>query len=159
MGGVDVSKSSGQQWSTESALARTQNEILKDREQLFKNWYLPEFKSTMNEFSPNSVQGNAAMNLTAKGINASFDTAQKQTMQSLSQRNMLDSGAGIALSAANNRARASALADAYANQMANSTTNKAQMLNSMSTLMPSTSTAAPTLSFGKQSSTSVGVRA
>jgi hypothetical protein len=156
MGGIgsNASHSSGGSVAQMSELANTQNKILLQREKLFQNWYLPEFKSVMAEFDPDSASGNAAMGLAAKGINSSFDTAQKQTGQILAQHNMLGSGAGAALTAANNRARASALADAYAKQMSNSTANKAQMLNSMSGLMPSTTTAAPTLNFSKQHSDS-----
>jgi hypothetical protein len=154
--GVEASKSSNSAYSAtstaQSRLADKQTEILENREKLFNDWYLPTFKNVFDEFDPNSAAGNAAMNLTAKGINSSFDTAQKQTGQTLAQMNLLGTGAGTALTAANNRARASALADAYANQLGNSTANKAQMLNSMSGLMPSTTTAAPTLSFSQSSS-------
>jgi hypothetical protein len=158
-GGGSSSHSSGGGITIESSLAKTQSKILKNREQLFQDWYLPTFQTVMDEFNPNSASGKAAMNLTAQGINSSFDSAQKQTMQSLAQQNLLGSGASAALTAANQRDRASALANAYANQMANSTANKAQMLNSMATLMPSTSTAAPTLSFSRQHSESTSAQA
>lgn len=154
MGGGSSSKSSGGSITLESSLSKTQAGILKNREQLFQDWYLPTFKSVMEEFDPNSKAGSAAMNLTAGQIDNSFKSAQKQMGQVLAQQNLLGTGAGMALTAANNRARSSALADAYANQMSNSTANKAQMLNSMSGLMPSTTTAAPTLSFGHQESES-----
>lgn len=157
MGGVSSQNSSGASYQTESQLSKAQAEILKTRESLFQDWYLPEFKSVMAEFDPSSESGKAAMQLTAKEINSGFDTAQRQTGQQLAKMNMLGTGAGAALTAANNRARATALSDAYANQRANSTANKAQMLNSMSGLMPSTSTAAPTLSFSNQKSSGTTV--
>lgn len=138
----------------ESALTRTQSSILKDREQVFKNWYLPEAKGILSNFDPQSASGKAAMGLTSKEINSSFASAQKQTTQALAQQNLLGSGAGAALTAQNNRARASALADAYANQMASSNEKKANFLSNMATLMPSTTQAAPTLS--SSSSISIG---
>lgn len=138
--------------TSESALMKQQTEILKSREQLFQNWYLPEIKSTIDEFDPQSAGSKSMMNQTAKEINSSFDAAQKQTSQTLAQQNLLGSGAGMALTAANDRARASALADAYANQMATSAEKKANLLSNMATLMPSTTNAAPTLSSSTGSS-------
>lgn len=132
--------------TAESSLLAQQTKVLKAREELFQSWYLPEVKTTINEFDPQSASSKAALGMTAKEINKSFDSAQKQTTQGLAQQNLLGAGAGMALTAANNRARASALADAYANSMSTSTEKKANLLSNMATLMPSTSNAAPTLS-------------
>ena len=112
---------------------------------LFQKWYMPEIKNTLESFSPDSQAGSAAVNLNAKGINQSFDATEKQTNQMLSRQNLQGTGAGLALIAGNQRARASALADAYAKSMATSNQNKAQMLSNMGTLMPSTTTSTPIL--------------
>lgn len=140
------SQTTGTSKTTDSALSLAQTQILKERESLFQNWYMPEVKSLLEEFNPNSEAGKAQMSLNANQINQSFNAAQKQTTQSLAQQNLLGSGAGAALTQANNRARASALANAYTNQMATSTSNKANTLANLSTLMPSTTNAAPMLS-------------
>lgn len=153
MGSQTTSKSEAR----DSALSLEQARILKQRESLFQNWYMPEVKSLLEEFDPDSAAGKAQMSLNANQINQSFDAAQKQTTQSLAQQNLLGSGAGAALMQANNRARASALANAYTNQMANSTTNKANTLANLSTLMPSTTNAAPTLSTSRTSQPLFGV--
>jgi hypothetical protein len=152
MGSYQQSSSS----SKESPLTKTQNKILQKRESLFESWYLPEVKETMAQFNPDSKSGAAAFNLNAKQINSSFDSEQKQTGQMLAQQNLLGSGAGAALTARGNRARASALADAYNNQMATSNSNKASLLSTMSTLMPSTSTAAPILNSSSSSGVQLG---
>jgi hypothetical protein len=144
--------------SIEGRLALIQGDVLKAREQLFQEWYKPKMDEVYNSFDLNSESSKAAFGQTAKEINNSFDTAQKQAQQTLAQRNMLNTGAGMALTATNQRARASALADAYANQMASSQDKKANFLSNMATLMPSTTTAAPTLSSseGKSWGFSVG---
>jgi hypothetical protein len=152
MGSVQESSSK----SVESSLTRTQGKILEARENVFQSWYLPQAKQMMTEFDPTSASGSANMTKTAGGINRSFDSAQKQTNQALAQQNLLGTGAGAALTAANNRARCSALADAYATQMSNSTSQKANFLSNMATLMPSTTQAAPTLSSSSSSGVSIG---
>lgn len=148
------SSSSAQSVTRLSSLAETQEAILKERNQDYRDYYLPEFKDFYNSLSPDSAAGEAQMGLTANEINASFDSAQKQTNQSLAQRNLDGSGAGLALIAANNRAKSSALATAYANRMAETTANKGNALAQFAQLMPQTTTAAPTV--GESSSHSSG---
>lgn len=131
--------------SYQSSLANTQEDILKQRDAFFQDYFIPEFQEVYNSFDPDSKSGSAQMGLTAGEINKSFDSAQKQTSQILAQRNMADSGAGAALTAANNRARSSALANAYATQAAKSSELKASSLSSLGNLMPQTTTAAPVL--------------
>lgn len=136
-----VSKSSSRQ----SSLADTQEEILKNREEIFQSYYLPEFKDFYTSLTPDSSAGKAQMGLNAQQINASFDAAQKQTDQAMAQQGISGSGANLAMIAANNRARSSALANAYAQQMAASTANKGNALAQLGNMMPSPTTAAPVL--------------
>lgn len=140
-----------------SSLAETQEEILKNREALFQSYYMPEMQKTIESFDPDSPVGAAQMAVNAKQVNASFDAAQKQTRQALAQQNLLGSGVSTALAAQNNRARSSALADAYTNQMASSNEKKATVLASLGQLMPTPTSAAPTVSksWSKGSSSSI----
>jgi hypothetical protein len=140
-----------------SSLAKTQEAILKERNQDYREYYLPEFKDFYSSLSPDSEAGKAQMGLAANEINASFDAAQKQTNQLINQQNLDGSGAGLALIAANNRAKSSALATAYANRMAETTANKGNALAQLAQLMPQTTTGAPTVgsSFSKSSSNSI----
>lgn len=153
-GSFSQSKSNTQ--SYQSSLANTQEAMLKERNQFFKSFYLPEYQDLYESMDMNSDAGQAQMGMTADQINQSFDAAQKKTDQMIAQRNLGKTGAGAALTAANNRAKSSALASAYANQMASSNTQKADALVKLGALMPQTTTAAPILSTGKSSSISVG---
>jgi hypothetical protein len=162
-GSFNTSKSSSSASSQSylSSLAETQEGILKSRESFFQDYFLPQFKEVYNLYNPDSEQGKSQMGLTANQINSSFDSAQKQTNQALAQRNMLNTGAGAALTAQNNRAKSSALANAYATQMANSNNQKASMLSNLQTIMPTPTNAAPTVSKSKSSSdsSSLGIAA
>lgn len=144
-GSLSGSKSSSSSKSYESKLAKTQNRILEDREEDYRSYYLPEFQDLYESMTPDSEAGKAQMGLTANQINQSFDSAQKQTNQVMAQQGITGSGAHLATLAANNRARSSALANAYLNQMAKSTEQKATALANFGTLMPSTTTTAPIL--------------
>lgn len=148
MGGGGENKTTSKQ----SSLANTQEQILINRENTFRDFFLPEFKDLYESLSPDSAAGAAQMGQTAKEVNASFNAAEKQTNQMLAQRNLLNTGAGAALTAKNNRARSSALADAYAAQAAASNDKKLSALDSVSKLMPQPTTAAPVLSNSKQTS-------
>lgn len=138
-------QSSSRSLGLQSSLANTQEKILKDREQIFKDYYLPEFKDFYSSLSPDSEAGKAQMGLMADEINASFDAAQKQTNQMINQQNLDGSGAGLALLAANARERSSALAKAYASRMAETTANKGNALAQLGSMVPSPTTAAPIL--------------
>ncbi len=148
------SSSSAQSVTELSSLAKTQEAILKERNQDYREYYLPEFKDFYNSLDPDSAAGQAQMGLDAQQVNASFDSAQKQTNQMAAQQGITESGVKLALIAANNRARSSALANAYANQKAQSDEKKAEALASFGNLMPQTTTAAPTV--GNSSSESSG---
>lgn len=154
--GYQKSSSSSQSSSESklSSLALKQEDVLDFREDFFRNKYLPEFQSLYESLNPDSAAGKAQMGLTAKEINSSFNAAQKQTNQALAQQNLNGSGAGLALLAYNNRARSSALANAYANNMAKSNENKMTALTTLGGLMPQTTTAAPTVQKSQSTSKS-----
>lgn len=153
-GNVSKNKSSASSTTELSSLAKTQEQILQERDQVFQDYYLPEFKDFYSSLNPDSAAGSAQMGLNAQQVNASFDAAQKQTKQAMAQQGIAGSGVNLALLAANNRARSSALANAYANQMAQSSANKGSALAQLGQLMPQTTTAAPTV--GESSSSSSG---
>lgn len=141
-GGGSTQKSESS--TKESALSLAQTEILRSRQAEFENWFLPELKSSMAETDVNSPQSQAKMALMGNNINASFDTAQKQTNQTLAQQGLLGTGGGVAaaLQAKNNRARSSALAQAYYNTLADNQSAKQNLLQVGASLMPSTTTSA-----------------
>jgi hypothetical protein len=153
-GNASSNQSSAYSSTKLSSLAKTQEAILKERNQDYREYYLPEFKDFYSSLDPDSAAGQAQLGLNAQQVNASFDAAQKQTNQQIAQQNLNGSGAGMALMAANNRARSSALANAYAGRMAESTANKGNALAQLAQLMPQTTTAAPTV--GTSSSSSSG---
>lgn len=139
-----------------SSLALTQENILKNREALFQDFFVPEMKNVISGFDPDSEAGQAQMGVNAQQVNASFDAAQKQTKQVAAQQGITGSGTHLAMIAANNRARSGALANAYANQMAQSNEKKAETLASFGNLMPQTTTAAPTVDKNTSSGKSSG---
>ena len=141
-GGYGNQSSSG--GTSESALSKAQTEILRSRQAEFENWFLPELKSSIAETNINSDQSKAKMALMGNNINTSFDTAQKQTNQMLAQQGLLGQGGGVAaaLQAKNDRARSSALAQAYYNTLADNQRAKQNLLQVGASLMPSTTTSA-----------------
>jgi hypothetical protein len=153
MGKFNTSGSSSKSW--QSSLANTQESIVKSREQLFQDFYLPEFKNLYTSVSPDSSGGQARMGMTAGEINKSFNSAQKKTAQTLAQRGLLDTGAGAALSALNERARSSALASAYAEEAAKAEDKKAALLSAFGDFVPKPTAAAPVLSSQKQGSITI----
>ena len=156
MGKTITGESSSSNRSYQSSLANTQEKILIAHEQEFQDYFLPEFKDFYSGLDPDSEAGKAQLGLTANQINQSFNAAQKQTNQSSARRNLGKSGAGIALIAANERARSSALANAYANQQAASTTNKQNALATLAATMPASTTAAPMQEENQSSGTQYG---
>jgi hypothetical protein len=155
-GNASKSESFSQAFSASamSGLANTQNKVLKQREKLFQDYFMPEFQEVYEAYDPDSEAGKAEMGLLANQINNTFDSVQKQTTQKLAQQDLLGSGAGTALTAQNDRAKASALAAAYAQQIAKSNTAKSSMLANLAALMPQTTTAAPVISQSMSQSTS-----
>lgn len=138
MGGGGSSQSSRSS-SQESALSREQLKILQAREQQYQEWFFPELQKAVAETDVNSDAGRATMALGANKINAAFNTAQKQTNQTLAQQGLLGNGnsaVGAALTAQNNRSRAMALAEGYYNTLANSNNQKTQLLQIGASMMP-----------------------
>jgi hypothetical protein len=72
----------------------------------------------------------ATMALQSKEINSAFNAAQKATAQNLAKQNLLGRGSGVSatLTAQNNRARASALSDAYNNTIIQNNAQKQNLL-------------------------------
>ena len=138
MGGGGSTQSSSSS-TKESALSQEQLKILQAREQQFNEWFLPELKNSVAAADVNSEQGQAKLALMGNQVNAAFNTAQKQTNQQLAQQNLLgagNSGVAAALTAQNNRARASTLAQGYYNTVANGNSEKTNLLQIGASLMP-----------------------
>lgn len=108
------------------------------------NYFFPQLQQSIAENSAGSQEFNAGMAQQANAINTSYNAAQKATEQSLSQMGLKGSQTGIeaAMTAANNRARSSSLAQAYYNQMSQSQQNKMNLLNTMGAMMPQTTNSA-----------------
>lgn len=75
----------------------------------------------------------AAMALQTPQINAAYDAAQRQTAQNLAKQNLLGawSGANAAVNAQNERARASALSQAYHNTVMQTQAQNKEMLQNL----------------------------
>lgn len=142
--GSSRSRSYSQSSQRGSELLGTQNQILQNRENVFYSDFLPMLKSTFADQSAGGAAFTAQMGKQAQEINAGFDAAQKATAQQLGKQNLSeDSGVAASLKAANERARESALASAYANTLSSANTNKINLLQTMAGVMPQPTTAAP----------------
>jgi hypothetical protein len=95
-GNASSNQSSAYSSTKLSSLAKTQEAILKERNQDYREYYLPEFKDFYSSLDPDSAAGQAQLGLNAQQVNASFDAAQKQTNQQIAQQNLNGSGAGMA---------------------------------------------------------------
>jgi len=153
--GSSKSRSYSQSNQRGSELSATQNQALQNREKVFYSDFLPMLKSTFADQSAGGAVFNAQVGKQAQEINAGFDAAQKATSQQLAKQNLGgDSGVTASLKAANERARSSALANAYANTLSGSNTNKINLLQTMAGVMPQTTTAAPVYTTSTSTSTS-----
>ena len=156
--GGSTSSSSSQGWSDSiseyfsnafsetraSELSNEQLGILQERRQMANNYFFPELQQSIAQNTEGTKEFNAGVAQNANAINTSYNAAQKATEQSLAQQGLKGSRTGIesALTAANNRARSSALAQAYYNQLSQAQTNKMNLLNTMGALMPQTTNSA-----------------
>ena len=133
------SQNSSQSGTSESRLSTQQADILESREKLFNSYYFPELQSAIEETKQGSAANRANMELASNAVNTAFDASRKATQQSIAQQGLAGSRTGVeaALTAANNRARSSALAQAYFNQLSQSQNNKTALLQTMGSLMPS----------------------
>jgi hypothetical protein len=164
--GSQSSKSSGYDFSSsktsESALSKTQNRILNERNQLFNDEFWPELMGSIESMNPNIEAGKAEMQLQADAINKSFGATDRQINQNIAQQGLSGSPSGVqaAMKAASERARSSALAQAYYNSLANADAKKANLLQIGASMMPQPTTAAPlhqtSFSFGQNQSKSSG---
>jgi len=127
-----------------SELSNEQLGILQERRQMANNYFFPELQQSIAENTEGTKQFNAGVAQQANAINTSYDAAQKATEQSLAQQGLKGSRTGVeaALTAANNRARSSALAQAYYNQLSQAQQNKMNLLNTMGAMMPQTTNSA-----------------
>lgn len=147
--------------TVDSELSNEQLEILQNRENQYNEWFFPELKNAVDNSDPNSPQGQALMEQQSNTINASFESADKQIKQRLAQQGMLGSGNNgvqASLDAQNQRAKTSALSAAYANQLGNMSTQKANLLGIGAGLMttPTTSAQFHSTSNSQQSAQSTG---
>ena len=149
-----------QNWSESgtraSELSNEQLGILQERREMANNYFFPQIQNAIAENTAGSKEFNAGMAQQANAINTSYNAAQKATEQSLSQMGLKGSQTGIeaAMTAANNRARSSSLAQAYYNQLSQSQQNKMNLLNTMGALMPQTTNSAEYYSSSTSQSTS-----
>ena len=141
---TSTSQQSSRSGTSESRLSQLQGDILQNRENQYNQYYFPELQKAMEEQSAGGGAFNASMNQQAGQINAAYDAAQKNTVQSLAQQGLAGNKNGVeaALTAANNRARSSSLAQAYANQLAQTQSNKNTLLALMGQAMPGTTNSA-----------------
>ena len=150
MGGYDSQKNSSFQQSSsytttkESALSKEQLKILQNREEQYNNYFFPELQKAIASTDPDSSESASKLALQSEQINSAFQSAQKQTNQSLAQQGLLGDKSGVAasLTAKNNRARASALAQSYYNTMTDNASQKATLLGIGASLMPTPTTSA-----------------
>ena len=127
-----------------SELSNEQLGILQERRQMANNYFFPELQNSIAENTEGTKQFNAGVAQQANAINTSYNAAQKATEQSLAQQGLKGSRTGVeaAMTAANNRARSSALAQAYYNQLSQAQQNKMNLLNTMGAMMPQTTNSA-----------------
>jgi len=120
--------STGSTYSSE--LSWKQYKILQQREEQYQAFFFPELKNTLAENSVGSKQFNAQVGANAEQVNAAFDANKAKIQQNLAQQGMLGQANGVqaALTQANERARASALANAYAEQLNAANANKMNAL-------------------------------
>ena len=113
-----------------SELSQKQLKILKQREKQYQDFFFPELKNTLAENSAGSAQFNVQFGANAEKVNAAFDANKAKIQQNLAQQGMLGQANGVqaALTQANERARASALANAYAEQLNAANANKMNAL-------------------------------
>lgn len=121
------SQSTSSSGTRESGLSREQLAILKQRQQQYNDILLPLVTNALNrgmeQSTPGSQTFTSFMGNNAQQVNAAFDSAQAATSQNLARQGLAgqpNTGVSASLRAANERARASALANAYASQLQSS---------------------------------------
>ena len=140
--GKDTSRS----WTSESGLSKEQLSILQQRQAQYNQYFFPALQQGLEQSTPGSSVFTQQMGNNAQQVNAAFDSSQMQTNQILAQHRLLGSangGTAAALKAQNERARASALANAYSSQVQNANADKQRFLQMGLGMSPQTTTAAP----------------
>ena len=128
----------------ESALSQEQLAILQERRRQYNEIFFPELKRGIQEGDPGSAVFNARLGNNVRQVNAAFDSAQQATEQRLAQQNLAGNSGGVsgALYAQNERARASALANAYAGTLEKGQAQKARYMQFAMGMSPQATTAA-----------------
>ena len=142
--------------TSESALSQKQLSILNTREKQYQSTFFPEIVSGIQENSVGSETFNAGMQQRAGEINSAFNASDKKTNQNLAQQGLLGQSSGVqaAVTAAGNRARSSALAQSYYDQLTSANQNKYNFLTLGTSMSPTTTTSADYHSTTKSISTS-----
>lgn len=142
--GNSTSKSVQQSKSgtSESSISKQQSQILANREQTAQNFFFPQVQSEYSRNTEGSSEFNAGMAQQANAINTSFNAAQQATNQGIQQMGLGGSQTGIeaALKASNDRARSSALAQAYNTQLQNAQSNRLSLLSMVGQTVPNATT-------------------
>ncbi len=147
----------------ESALSREQLGILKQREAQYQQMFFPELVSGIQQNSVGSQAFNAGMQQRAGEVNAAFNASDRKTSQQLAQQGLLGQSSGIqaAVQAASNRARSSALAQSYYDQLTSANQNKYNFLALGTSMSPTPTSSADyhqtTKSTGKSSGSGWGI--
>ncbi|MGL6199684.1 MAG: hypothetical protein ACRC3H_12220 [Lachnospiraceae bacterium] len=150
-GGISSSNSS----TNYSAITRTQNNILKDRESKFQSTFFPEFMTALNETKDDTLKS-TAFSQAAAGINKAAAGGEKQLNQNLAQRGLAGMASGVegSLVALQQNNKTNALADAYYKVNQDNTARRDSLLQMSLTGMSPT----PTRDLGMTSkSSSTGV--
>lgn len=121
-----------------SELSQEQLGILQSRENQYQKYFFPALQAGIAENTAGSQAFNTRLGKTANEINTAFDANQAKIRQQLAQQNMLGSSSGVqaALQQANERSRASALASAYADQLAAADASKTNYLQVAAAMSP-----------------------
>lgn len=138
------------QRTVETALSKEQLAILQQRQADYNSTFLPALKQGLAENTQGTPEYERRMaTLTgnnAKQVNAAFDTAMGETQQQLARNGLTgyqNGAVGASLKAANERARASALANAYSQVQTEMGENKQKYLSMGLGMSPTATNAAP----------------
>lgn len=145
--------SSSKSNTSESALSREQLGILRQRESQYQQMFFPELVSGIQENSVGSETFNAGMQQRAGEVNAAFNASDRKTTQNLAQQGLLGQSSGVqaAVKASGNRARSSALAQSYYDQLTSANQNKYNFLTLGTAMSPTPTTSAEYHSQSKSS--------
>lgn len=143
-GGSQKSTSYSNTNTYDSKLSNAQLEILKERQAQYQQYFFPELVSGVQQNSVGSEQFNSQLSANVAQVNAAYDQNRNKIKQNLAQQGMLGQGGGVqaALTQANERARSSALASAYAQQLSSANEKKLSYLTLAGSMSPTPTTSA-----------------